>query len=190
MNSMELQFRPVLNQGNEAFNVGQSISVEEAPRGTVSYDDIASHMHEKNRLIPVELAKMVLEMQPEVEMHFIAQGFRVPRFYNGRQISQAYADVKLKKNLSLAAVQAIDPSIQTLTKENIRRFVKDEDLVIRYEVETEQLANDWLAGEIKKQGKTMLESGEKLYIARKENQGGSSQGGGNNGGDPDDGMLG
>ena len=127
---MELQYKPVLNQGNEAFNVGQSISAEEAPRGTVSYDDIASHMHEKNRLIPVELAKMVLEMQPEVEMHFIAQGFRVPRFYNGKQISQAYADVKLKKNISLAAVQAIDPSIQTLTKENIRRFVKDEDLVI------------------------------------------------------------
>ena len=119
---------------------------------------------------------------------FIAQGFRVPRFYNGKQISQAYADVKLKKNISLAAVQAIDPSIQTLTKENIRRFVKDEDLVIRYKVETEQLANDWLAEEIKKQGKTMVESGEKPYIARKENQGGSSQGG--NGGNPDDGMLG
>ena len=187
---MELQYRPVLNQGNEAFNVGQSISAEEAPRGTVSYDDIASHMHEKNRLIPVELAKMVLEMQPEVEMHFIAQGFRVPRYYQGKQISQAYADVKLKKNISLAAVQAIDPSIQTLTKENIRRFVKDEDLVIRYKVETEQLANDWLAEEIKKQGKTMVESGEKAYIARKENQGGSSQGGGNNGNNPDDGMLG
>ena len=96
--------------------------------------------------------------------------------------------MKLKKNISLAAVQAIDPSIQTLTKENIRRFVRDEDLVIRYKVETEQLANDWLAEEIKKQGKTMVESGEKAYIARKENQGGSSQGGngGNNGGNGDE----
>jgi len=31
--TMELQYRPAPNQGNEAFNAGQSITAEEAPRG-------------------------------------------------------------------------------------------------------------------------------------------------------------
>ena len=41
---MKLQYRAVLNQGNEAFGAGQSISVEEVPRGTISNHDLAEKM--------------------------------------------------------------------------------------------------------------------------------------------------
>lgn len=187
---MKLQYRAVLNQGNEAFGAGQSISVEEVPRGTISNHDLAVHMHEKKKYIDVDLAEMVLNMRPEVEMHFIAQGFAVPTFYKGKQLSRSYADVKLKKNIPAAEALASNPDVHELTKENISQFVNPSDLVIRYKVETEDLGNSWLRKEIEEQGYERLESSEKPFLARKENQGNGGNQGGNGGNNPDDGTLG
>lgn len=189
---MKLQYRAVLNQGNEAFGAGQSISVEEVPRGTISNHDLAVHMHEKKKYIDVDLAEMVLDMRAEVEMHFIAQGFAVPTFYKGKQLSRSYADVKLKKNIPAAEALASNPEVTELTKENISQFVNPADLVIRYKVETEELGNTWLRKEIEEQGIERLEASEKPFLARKENQGGNggNQGGNGGGSDPDDGTLG
>ena len=188
---MKLQYRAVLNQGNEAFGAGQSISVEEVPRGTISNHDLAVHMHEKKKYIDVDLAEMVLDMRAEVEMHFIAQGFAVPTFYKGKQLSRSYADVKLKKNIPAADALASNPEVTALTKENISQFVNPADLVIRYKVETEELGNSWLRKEIEEQGIERLEASEKPFLARVNGQGGNGGNQGNNGGNnPDDGTLG
>ena len=119
----------------------------------------------------------------------MAQGYRVPFVGRGYSLGSLYADVKLKKNLSLAAVQAIDPTVTTLTLENGAKFINPNDVVVRAKFETEDKFNERLRAEL--EGIERVDFVEVPFVARKEGQGGN-QGGGNNGGgsDPDENHLG
>ena len=113
----------------------------------------------------------------DVAIHFMAQGYRVPFNGRGYTLGSMYADVKLKKNLSLADVKAIDPTIQTLTLQNGAQFINPNDVVVRAKFETEDKFNERLRGEL--EGIERVDFVEKPYIARANNQGGT---GGNPGG--------
>lgn len=185
---MKLPYIAKLNQGNEALNIGQSLSVEEKPIGTASNKQIAEHVHMLNGLIPTDVAEAVLNVLGDVYIHFMAQGYRVPFTCRGYTLGSMYADVKLKKNLSLADVKAIDPTIQTLTLQNGAQFINPADIVVRAKFETEDNFNDRLRGEL--EGIERVDFVEKAYVPRKENQGGT-QGGGTNPQTPgDNGELG
>lgn len=173
---MKLPYIGKLNQGNEAFNVGQSYSVEEKPIGTASNKQIAEHVHMLNGLIPTDVAEAVLNVLGDVYIHFMAQGYRVPFSGRGYTLGSMYADVKLKKNLSLADVRAIDPTVNTLTLQDFDKFVKQSDIVVRAKFETEDNFNDRLRAEL--EGIERAELVEKAFVSRKENQG--NQGGGSN----------
>ncbi len=178
---MKLPYIGKLNQGNEALNLGQSYSVEEKPVGTASNKQIAEHVHMLNGLIPTDVAEAVLNVLGDVYIHFIAQGYRVPFTGRGYSLGSIYADVKLKKNVTLDDVKAIDPTVTTLTLQDFDKYVKPSDIVVRAKFETEDNFNDRLRGEL--EGIERVDFVEKAYIARKENQG--NQGGnpgGNNGG--------
>lgn len=180
---MKLPYIAKLNQGNEAFNVGQSISVEEKPFGTASSKQIAEHIHMMNGLVPTDVAETVWNLLGDVIIHFMAQGYRVPFRGRGYTLGTMYADVKLKKNLSLADVQAIDPTIQQLTMENFAKFVNPADIVIRAKFETEDKFNERLRDEV--EGMDRAGVMEKPFIHRAEaapEQPSTPSGGDNNGG--------
>ena len=184
-NNMKLPYIAKLNQGNEAFNVGQSISVEEKPIGTASSKQIAEHIHMMNGLVPIDVAETVWNLLGDVIIHFMAQGYRVPFKGRGYSLGSMYADVKLKKNLSLADVQAIDPTIQQLTMENFAKFVNPADIVVRAKFETEDKFNERLRAEV--EGMDRAGVVEKAYVQRAAASGESpaqpnNPGGGNNGG--------
>ena len=189
---MKLPYIGKLNQGNEALQIGQSLSVEEKPIGTASPKQLAEHIHMMNGLIPTDVAEAVINLFGDVAIHFIAQGYRVPFNGRGYTLGSIYADVKLKKNLSLEDVKAIDPSITTLTLENCGKFINPADIVVRAKFETEDKFNERLREEI--EGIERVEIVEKAYVPRKENAGenGGDNGGGNSGGNQggDDSMLG
>ena len=89
--------------------------------------------------------------------------------------------MKLKKNLSLADVKAIDPTIETLTLQNAAQFINPSDVVVRAKFETEDKFNERLRAEL--EGIERVDFVEKPYIARANNQGGnggSNPGGGSN----------
>ena len=175
---MKLPYIGKLYQGNEAFGTGQSLAVEEKPIGTASPKQIAEHIHMMNGLIPVDVAEAVWNLLGDVAIHFMAQGYRVPFNGRGYSLGSMYADVKLKKNLSLADVKAIDPTIQTLTLQNAAQFINPSDVVVRAKFETEDKFNERLRAEL--EGIERVDFVEKPYIARANNQGGN--GGGNPGG--------
>ena len=178
---MKLPYIGKLYQGNEAFGTGQSLAVEEKPIGTASPKQIAEHIHMMNGLIPVDVAEAVWNLLGDVAIHFMAQGYRVPFNGRGYSLGSMYADVKLKKNLSLADVKAIDPTIQTLTLQNAAQFINPSDVVVRAKFETEDKFNERLRAEL--EGIERVDFVEKPYIARANNQvgnGGSNPGGGNN----------
>ena len=177
---MKLPYVGKLNQGNEALNIGQSLSVEEKPIGTASPKQIAEHIHMMNGLIPVDVAEAVWNLLGDVAIHFMAQGYRVPFNGRGYTLGSMYADVKLKKNLSLADVRAIDPTIETLTLQNAAQFINPSDVVVRAKFETEDKFNERLRAAL--EGIERVDFVEKAYIARANNQGGSTGGGSNPGG--------
>ena len=186
INKMKLPYIGKLNQGNEALNIGQSLSVEEKPIGTASPKQIADHIHMMNGLIPTDVAEACVNLLGDVIVHFIAQGYRVPFNGRGYTLGSIYADVKMKKNLSLADIRAIDPTVTTLTLENAAKFINPTDIVVRAKFETEDKFNERLRDEI--EGIERVDFVEKAYIARKENQGGN--GGGNPGGNNDNEEIG
>ena len=186
---MKLPYIGKLNQGNEALNLGQSYSVEEKPIGTASNKQIAEHVHMLNGLIPTDVAEAVLNVLGDVYIHFMAQGYRVPFAGRGYTLGSLYADVKLKKNVTLADVQAIDQTVASLTLQDFDKYVKPSDIVVRAKFETEDKFNDRLRGEL--EGIERAEIVDVPRILRKENQGGNGGGnGGNNGGNPNNEEIG
>ena len=177
---MKLPYIGKLNQGNEALNLGQSYSVEEKPVGTASNKQIAEHVHMLNGLIPTDVAEAVLNILGDVYIHFIAHGYRVPFTGRGYSLGSIYADVKLKKNVTLDDVKAIDPTVTTLTLQDFDKYVKPSDIVVRAKFETEDKFNERLRAEL--EGIERAEIVEKAYVPRKENQGGNQGGGTNPGG--------
>ena len=131
-----------------------------------------------NGLIPTDVAEAVLNVLGDVYIHFIAQGYRVPFTGRGYSLGSIYADVKLKKNVTLDDVKAIDPTVTTLTLQDFDKYVKTSDIVVRAKFETEDKFNERLRAEL--EGIERAEIVEKAYVPRKENQGGN--GGGNPGG--------
>lgn len=178
---MQALYNINVNQGNEVLGTGPSISVEESPRGTATKKDLAKHMHMLNGLVPEAVCLQTIELFGEALIHLAAQGVRVPLFgFNDKRFCTIYMDLKLDKNISLADVQAIDPSITELTKENAPQFVKASDIKARLKFETEDGGNEALAAEM--EGLERNETNVKAYVRRKENSGNGGSNGGNNGG--------
>lgn len=136
-----------------------------------------------NGLVPIDVAETVWNLLGDVIIHFMAQGYRVPFKGRGYTLGTMYADVKMKKNLSLADVQAIDPTIQQLTMENFAKFVNPADIVIRAKFETEDKFNERLRDEV--EGMDRAGVLEKPYVHRAEAapaEPSTPSGGGDNGG--------
>lgn len=185
-----LEYQAVLSQGNEALGTGQIISVEEKKGRVVTAKNFEDHLRAQNPLIPEGVGALVFNLFGKVALHFMAEGYTVPLLCDGDTLLSLYADIKLKNNLSLAEVQAIDPTVTQLTTENITQFIKPADIVVRAKAETEPKFNTRLRAAVD----TVQRAGVKevAYVARKTNQGGSTnQGGDNNGGsDPEENVLG
>ena len=184
---MRKQYKEVLNEGNEALQIGKSISVEESPRGVASRKDIAKHIEAKSHgMINEGLAEMFLGFYGETVIDLVGtEDLRVPLYGREGQYGQFYCDMRLDKNISEAEARTIKPELgnAALTKDNISGIVNAADIQIRFKFETEKKGTDALKAAI--EGVEKVGSLVKPYIARKENQGGT-QGGGTNPQNPND----
>ena len=184
---MKKQYNEILNQGNEALKIGPSISIEEAPRGVASYEDIAAHMEMLSHgIVNKGLALMFIGYYNETILDLIAtHDLRVPMYDTQRkQLGQFYGDMRLERNISEAEVRRLKPELGSspLTKENIANIVNPADIKVRFKFETEKEGTDALVALM--EGVEKKEVAVKAYVARKEGSGtpDSGNGGGSTGG--------
>ena len=184
---MPIKYQACLNQGNEALQLGKSITANEVVE-TVDEKALAREIHHLNALIPEQVAESVLANFCQAAAQLMAMGYAVT-LKNGNDVAlRIYPDVHLKGNsINLARAKELDPTVTDLTLENAGDLATKVGVTVRAKAECETKFTELLLA----QGASVERKGvvEKAYVPRKENQGGT-QGGGTNPNPNDNGELG
>lgn len=186
---MPIKYQACLNQGNEALQLGKSITANEVVE-TVDEKALAREIHHLNALIPEQVAESVLANFCQAAAQLMAMGYAVT-LKNGNDVAlRIYPDVHLRGNsINLARAKELDPTVTDLTMENAGDLATKAGVTVRAKAECEQKMTELLLA----QGVSVERKGvvEKAYVPRKENAGnGGNQGGGTNPNPNDNGELG
>lgn len=115
---MSIKFNVCLNNGNEAFGTGKSITANEVCE-TADNSFVAHHLHLHNPLVPEDVAKAVLNAFCETVAELVGQGYAVQLCKGGDVMLRIYPDIHLNgDNINLARAQQLDPTVTDLTLEN------------------------------------------------------------------------
>ena len=115
---MSIKFNVCLNNGNEAFGTGKSITANEVCE-TADNNFVAHHLHLHNPLVPEDVAKAVLNSFCETVAELVGQGYAVQLCKGGDVMLRIYPDIHLNgDNINLGRAQQLDPSVTDLTLEN------------------------------------------------------------------------
>ena len=115
---MSIKFNVCLNNGNEAFGTGKSITANEVCE-TADNNFVAHHLHLHNPLVPEDVAKAVLNSFCETVAELIGQGYAVQLCKGGDVMLRIYPDIHLVgDNINLGRAQQLDPTVTDLTLEN------------------------------------------------------------------------
>lgn len=184
---MPIKYQVSLNQGNEALQMGKSITANEVVE-TVDEKALAREIHHLNALIPEQVAESVLANFCQAAAQLMAMGYAVT-LKNGNDVAlRIYPDVHLRNNsINLARAKELDPTVTDLTLENAGDLATKAGVTVRAKAECETKFTELLLA----QGASVERKGvvEKAYVPRKENQGGN-QGGNTGGNGGDNGELG
>lgn len=171
-----------LNNGNEAFNTGKSITANEVVE-TCDAAELAREIAHYAEVVNERTCKFVLDNLLAACVQKMSEGKAVVLTLDGKAALRIYPDVHLKAgSINLAKAQELDPTVTDLTLENISDLAtKAGGVVLRAKAEVEQPMTDALL----KMDATVRLDGKKeiARVLRKENQGGnggSNPGGGNN----------
>ena len=184
---MPIKYQACLNQGNEALQMGKSISANEVVE-TVDEKALAREIHHLNALIPEQVAESVLANFCQAAAQLMAMGYAVVLKNGNDAALRIYPDIHIKGgNINLARAKELDPTVTDLTLENAGDLATKAGVTVRAKAECESKFTELLLA----QGASVERKGvvEKAYVARKENQGGT-QGGGTNPNPNDNGELG
>ena len=175
---MPIKYQACLNQGNEALQMGKSISANEVVE-TVDEKALAREIHHLNALIPEQVAESVLANFCQAAAQLMAMGYAVVLKNGNDAALRIYPDVHLRggRSINLARAKELDPTVTDLTLENAGDLATKAGVTVRAKAECESKFTELLLA----QGASVERKGvvEKAYVARKENQGGT-QGGGTN----------
>lgn len=115
---MSIKFNVCLNNGNEAFGTGKSITANEVCE-TADNNFVAHHLHLHNPLVPEDVAKAVLNSFCETVAELVGQGYAVQLCKGGDVMLRIYPDIHLNgDNINLGRAQQLDPTVTDLTLEN------------------------------------------------------------------------
>lgn len=178
---MPIKYQGILNNGNEAFGTGKTITAQEVVE-TVDEQALAREIHHLNALIPEQVAASVLQNFCQAAAQLMAMGYAVVLKNGNDAAIRIYPDIHIKGgNINLARAKELDPEVTDLTKENAGDLVTKAGVTVRAKAECEKKMTDLLlAAGISLERKEVV---ERAYVARKENAGGGS---GNQGGNGDD----
>ena len=179
---MPIKYQGILNNGNEAFGTGKTITAQEVVE-TVDEQALAREIHHLNALIPEQVAASVLQNFCQAAAQLMAMGYAVVLKNGNDAAIRIYPDVHIKGgNINLARAKELDPTVTDLTKENAGDLVTKAGVTVRAKAECEKKMTDLLKGmNISLERKEVV---ERAYVARKENAG--EGGSGNQGGTGDD----
>ena len=178
---MPIKYQGILNNGNEAFGTGKTITAQEVVE-TVDEQALAREIHHLNALIPEQVAASVLQNFCQAAAQLMAMGYAVVLKNGNDAAIRIYPDVHIKGgNINLARAKELDPTVIDLTKENAGDLVTKAGVTVRAKAECEKKMTDLLKGmNISLERKEVV---ERAYVARKS-EGGSDSG--NQGGNGDD----
>ena len=116
---MSIKFNVCLNNGNEAFGTGKTITANEvcevADNGFVAHQ-VQLHTH---GLITEDIAKIVVDNLVETVAELVGQGYAVQLCKGGDVMLRIYPDIHLNgDNINLGRAQQLDPTVTDLTLEN------------------------------------------------------------------------
>ena len=168
-----MKYNVYLNHGNENIGVNENtITVNEVVE-TVGEIALAREINHENMLIPVQVAKSVLENFCKAAANLMSMGYAI-QLKNGEDAAlRIYPDIHVKGgNINLARAKELDPTVTELTMENAGDLVTKAGVTVRAKAECEQKFTELLLsiGE----GITRKDVVEKAKVLRKEGSGDST----------------
>ena len=154
-----------LNEGNEALNLGRTITANELP-DDMTAAQLAREISHDNPLVPESVAKGVIDSFCRIVAQAMAEG-RCVNLCNGSDVFlRLYADVHLAKTFDLKEAKARGYEGSTLTEECFT-LIQPSDLVIKAHAEVEQKFTDMVRD--KRDGLQRTHTETRAYIRRKTN---------------------
>ena len=176
-----------LNNGNEAFNTGKTITANEQVE-TCDAAELAREIAHYAEVVNERTCKFVLDNLLAACVQKMSEGKAVVLTLDGKAALRIYPDVHLKAgNINLAKARELDPTVTDLTLENISDLAtKAGGVTLRAKAEVEQPLTDAL---LKMDASLSLDGKKEIArVLRKENQG--NAGGNNGGGNPNNEEIG
>ena len=133
-----VKYNVFLNNGNEALGITEkSISANEELQ-TVDEEALAREIAHENQLIPVQVAKSVIENFCKAAANLMSMGFAI-QLKNGQDVAmRIYPDVHVKGgNINLKRAKELDPTVTELTVGNAGSLVDKAGVTVRVRAETE-----------------------------------------------------
>ena len=140
-----MKYSVYLNNGNEFLGVNEkTITVNEVLE-TVDEQALAREISHENPLIPVQVAKSVLENFCKAAAQLMSMGFAI-QLKNGEDVAlRIYPDIHVKGgNINLARAQELDPTVTELTVENAGDLVTKAGVTVRAKAECQRKFTDLL----------------------------------------------
>ncbi len=161
---MSIKFNVCLNNGNEAFGTGKSITANEVCE-TADNNFVAHHLHLHNPLVPEDVAKAVLNAFCETVAELVGQGYAVQLMKGSDVMLRIYPDIHLVgDNINLSRAQQLDPSVTDLTLENAGDLAARVGVTVRPRAQVTQRFADLL--DQKKASVERVAVVERPYIQR------------------------
>lgn len=174
-----MKYSVYLNHGNEYIGANETTITVNEVLETVDEQALAREISHENPLIPVQVAKSVLENFCKAAAQLMSMGFAI-QLKNGNDVAmRIYPDIHVKGgNINLARAQELDPTVTELTVENAGDLVTKAGVTVRAKAECEQKFTDLLLS----MGASVNRKDiiEKAKVVRQEGSGGGSNPGGNN----------
>ena len=170
-----IKYQVNFNQGNEALQIGKSITANEIVE-TVDEKALAREIHHLNQLIPEQVAEAVLANFCAAAAQLMAMGYAVVLKNGNDDALRIYPDIKIKGgNINLARAKELDPSVSAFKMENAGDLALKAGVTVRAKAECEAKFTELLLA----QGASVERKAvvEKAFVARKGSQGGSAGGG-------------
>ena len=180
-----VEYKIIINNGNEAFGTtGKTLSVEEKPR-TVSVDFLADAIHSQNELVSKRLAAEVLSTFGAISARLMAEGLAIQFQQDGKAILRLYADTKIKDgNINLERARQLTGEPELTEAQMVERageIVRLAGVKVRAYAEVEQKFTEAIASFNPQVSLVGIE--EKAYVERTNSNAGGSGSGDNQGGD-------
>jgi hypothetical protein len=179
-----MKYSVYLNHGNEYIGANETTITVNEVLETVDEQALAREISHENPLIPVQVAKSVLENFCKAAAQLMSMGFAI-QLKNGNDVAlRIHPDIHVKGgNINLARAKELDPTVTELTKENAGDLVDRAGVVLRAKAECEPKFTELLLS--MGAGISRKDVIERAMVARKDDSGSNENNGGTTPTNPD-----